>query len=79
MCVCDVFECVQGYVCIEIVCVKDAVCVCACLCSYMFEMVCTPGTRYCWERRTGFWLGQFVNLWMCVCPSVFLCGRALRL
>lgn len=52
-------------VCEEIVCVKDAVCGCLCLC--IFEMVCAG---YFWERGTGFYSGQFLNLWMCLCARV---------
>lgn len=54
-------------------CVKDAPCVCACLCWYMFEMVCTRQAGYFWGRETGFWLGQFANLWMCVRSNVCVC------
>lgn len=67
--------------CLEIVCVKDAVCFCVLVCVHAcFEMVCIQGYWILLGKTKRVLVGSVcefmdVSVPVCVC---FLCGHAVR-
>lgn len=59
-----VIQCLRGYVCKEIECVKDSVCVIVCVCLCLKR--CVHGVRILLEKRNRILIGS-VSEFMDVC------------